>query len=322
MDSRLTLAGSEFKMSELELREILSFVLLAKSHSILETARELRLTPGAVHKHLKTLEAELGVHLYEKHEGTLRLTAAGKEALPYFQDVLDRRDAAIQAVSDWKQETAGLVRVGAGPSFSSYMLPKILSRFRRRYPKVEIFVETGNGGHLRESLRTGALDLIFDVAYPAVDSSEFTTMALWESQVGIVSARPDLPQHCRMSRLANVPFILFQKGSPMQDMIDDHFQRIGFRPNVVMRSDSAEAIKAMVKNRLGVAMLFLYNANQEFRNGSVRVIHTDAPLLARMALLKRKSSFTPRAPSAFVQQAQRMNWTNLHPLTLEERSAN
>ena len=306
----------------MELREILSFVLLAKSHSILETGRELRLTAGAVHKHLKTLETELGVRLYEKHEGTLRLTPAGKAALPYFQDVLDRRDAAIQSVSDWKQETAGMVRVGAGPSFSSYMLPRILSRFRHRYPKAQIFVETGNGSHLRESLRNGSLDLIFDVAYPTVDPSEFATMAVWESHVGIVSARPELPQHCRMSRLANVPFILFQKGSPMQDMIDAHFQRIGFRPNVVMRSDSAEAIKAMVKNRLGVAMLFLYNANPDFRNGSVRVIHTEAPLSARMVLLKRKSSFTPRASFAFVQLAQRMNWANLHPLALEASSAN
>src|SRR6516164_807711 len=186
----------------MEFREILSFVLLAKSHSILETSRELRLTPGAVHKHLKMLESELGVQLYEKYDGSLRLTEAGKTILPYLQDILDRRDAAIQATSDWKSETAGLVRVGAGPSFSSYMLPRILSRFRRKFPKVEIFVETGNGRNLRESLRIGSLDLIFDVAHPAVDPSEFTTMAAWESDLGIVSARPDLPQHCSLSRLA------------------------------------------------------------------------------------------------------------------------
>jgi DNA-binding transcriptional LysR family regulator len=301
----------------MEFREILSFVLLAKSHSILETSRELRLTPGAVHKHLKMLESELGVQLYEKYDGTLRLTEAGKAILPYFQDILDRRDAAIQATSDWKRETAGMVRVGAGPSFSSYMLPRVLSRFRRKFPKVEIFVETGNGNDLRESLRVGSLDLIFDVAHPPVDNSEFTTMAIWESELGIVSARPDLPQHCSLSRLAGAPFILFQKGSPMQEIVDSHFDRIGFQPNVVMRSDSAEAIKAMVKSRLGVAMLFLYNTTHDVRNGSIRVIHTDKHLSARMVLLKRKSAFTPRASFAFAKMAERMNWANLHPVALE-----
>jgi DNA-binding transcriptional LysR family regulator len=198
------------------------------------------------------------------------------------------------------------------------MLPRILSKFRHAYPKVEVFVETGNGSHLRESLRNGALDLIFEVAYPDAEPSDFTPMALWESHVGIVSALSDLPAHCRMERLAKVPFILFQKGSSMQNMIDGYFQRIPFRPHVVMRSDSAEAIKAMVKSRLGVAMLFLYNANEEFRNGSLHVIHTDAPpLSARMVLLKRNSSYASKVLIAFTKVAQSMNWTNLHPLPLE-----
>ena len=86
-----------------------------------------------------------------------------------------------------------------------------------------------------------------------------------------------------------------------------------------MRSDSADAIKAMVKSRLGVAMLFLYNANQEFKTGALRVIHTDAPpLSARMVLLKRNSSYTSRALAAFTRVAQSMNWANLHPLPLEQ----
>ena len=299
----------------MELREIRSFVLLAGSQRILETARELQLTPSAVHKHLKTLEAELGVRLYEKRGGALRLTAAGEAALPYCQDVLDRCDAVVGAISDWKQDTAGMLRIGADPSFSSYMLPGVLRRFRRRYPKVEVFVETGTGSLLMESLLNGAVDLIFEIGYPAAEPSEVTLLAQWEAHVGIISALPGLRARCRMARLINVPFILFQRGSRMQDMIDAHFQRIGFRPNVVMRSDNAEAIKAMVKSRLGVAMLFLWNANQEFRSGSLRVVHTDAPRLsARMALLKRKNSYTPKAFSAFAQVAQRMNWTNLHPL--------
>jgi DNA-binding transcriptional LysR family regulator len=302
----------------MELREIQSFVLLAKTHSILEVARELGRTPGAVHKHLKTLEAELGVRLYEKRDGALHLTVAGEAAIPHFQEIVARRDSLIKAIADWKQQTGGLVRVGAGPNFSSYMLPRIISKFQHKYPKVEIFIETGNAKLLTESLENGSLDLIVEVAFPDEERHEFIPMALWESHVGIVSARGGLPSHCSMERIAKVPFILFQKGSRMQNMIDAHFQRMGFRPNVVMRSDSAEAIKAMVKNRLGVAMLFLYNANAEFRTGSLHIVHTDAPpLSARMVLLRRKSSYIPRAISAFAQVAQSTNWTNLHPMPLE-----
>jgi LysR family transcriptional activator of glutamate synthase operon len=299
----------------MELREIRSFLLIAKSGSIAETARQLHLTPGAVHKHLKTLERELGARIYQKTLEGLRLTPAGAVIRPYFQDVLDRCDAAVNALTDWKEDATGMVRVGAGPSFSSYMLPGVLSRFRRKHSKIEVFVETGNGSHLLEGLRRGDLDLIFDLEDPQA-ASEFVAMAEWESRIGIVSGFPDLPQRCRMKQLQRTPFILFQKGSRIASLIDAHFERIGFQPNVVMRSDSAEAIKAMVKNRLGIAMLFLWNANAEYRTGSLRVIHTDAPPLAgRMALLRRRTAYVPQALSAFADVARRMNWKNLHPLS-------
>ena len=96
--------------------------------------------------------------------------------------------------------------------------------------------------------------------------------------------------------------------------------RTGFQPKVVMRSDSAEATKAGVKSRLGVAMLFLYNANQDVRDKSIRVIRVERSLSARMVLIKRRSTFTPRPSLAFAQLAQQMRWANLHLIGSPETS--
>lgn len=301
----------------MEIREIESLVALSRLHSILATAQELNLTSGAVHKHLKTLEAEFGVPLYEKREGGLHLTKAAEIALPYLQGVLEQRHAAVQAVSDWKGKVSGTVRVGAGPSFSSYMLPAILSKFRKRHREAEVYVETGGGDQLLQHLRAGTLDLVFDVATPISQGSELLPLAEWEARIGVVSALPDLPQRCTINRLSRVPFILFARGSRMDTILDDYFKRVEFRPRVVMRSDSAEAIKAMVKSRLGVAMLFLWNANAEFRTGALGVVNTDAPpLVVRMALLRRQGAYLTKATDAFVTVARGMNWKNLHPVPL------
>jgi DNA-binding transcriptional LysR family regulator len=78
-----------------------------------------------------------------------------------------------------------------------------------------------------------------------------------------------------------------------------------------MRSDSAEALKAAVKSRLGIAMLMAWNANQELRNGSLKLIRTDTPrLLSRMVLLQLRTSYTPRITEAFIQMARTMSWTD------------
>jgi len=113
--------------------------------------------------------------------------------------------------------------------------------------------------------------------------------------------------------LGDMPFILYQRGSRVETIVSAYFDHLNFRPKVVMRSDSAEAIKAMIRSGLGISVLFVWNLNSEPRN-SFSVIHTDAPpLLSHMALLKLSSRYTPRPVEEFIELARGMSWKNLHP---------
>src|SRR5579862_8263324 len=154
-------------MVPMELREMKSLIALAESGSIREAGVQCNLSPAAIHKHLKTLEREFAVQIYKKQHGRLELTEAGQLLLPFLNDILLHYESAFTAVSDWKDARRGLVRVGAGPTFSSYLLP-LLKRFRRRFPKVDLFVETGDSSHLTSRIRSGALDLVFDLAAAAL----------------------------------------------------------------------------------------------------------------------------------------------------------
>jgi DNA-binding transcriptional LysR family regulator len=195
------------------------------------------------------------------------------------------------------------------------MLPGLVKRFRRRFPQVDVYVETGDSNHLITRLQAGALDLIFDLASPDLENERLERVAQWEAQTGFISARPDVPTHCRLAALKKVPFILFGKGTVMESTIRHYFNSLNFQPSVVMRSDSSEAIKAMIRARLGISVLFLWNIDAEMRGSSFKVIRTDAPPLSlRMALIRLKSGYTQKAVLEFIQLAGRMNWKNLHLL--------
>ena len=299
----------------MELRELKSLVALDRHGSIREAAKSCNLSPAAVHKHLKTLESEFGLRLYAKQDGRLRLTEGGRVALPFARDILLHYDAAFTAIEEWKGGGRGSVRVGAGPTFSSYMLPALVKKFRRRFPRVDVYVETGDSAHLISRLRSGALNLIFDLAASDPDDQNMEQVAQWEAQTGFISARPDVPTHCRLGALEKVPFILFGKGTAMESAVRHYFQSLNFHPSVVMRSDSSEAIKAMIRAGLGVSVLFLWNIDAETRGSAFKVIRTNAPPLSlRMALVRLRSSFTPKAVLEFIELSGRMNWKNLHLL--------
>lgn len=295
----------------MEFREIKSMVALDEWGSIRDAAKNCNLSPAAVHKHLKTIERELGVRVYQKWEGRLRLTEAGRVALPFAKEILLHHEAAFAAIAEWKDGGRGMVRVGAGPTFSSYLLPPIVKRFRRRFPRVDVYVETGESGHLMSRLKSGALDLAFDLASAALDDRNLEQAAQWEAHTGFVSARGRFPALCRLKNLEHAPFILFRKGTLMESTIQNYLNSLNFRPSVVMRSDSAEAIKAMIRTGLGLSVLFLWNIDSD--PGGLSVLRTDAPPLSlRMALIRMKSGYTPKAVNEFIQLAAGMNWKNLH----------
>lgn len=301
----------------MELRAMKSLVALSECGSIREAGLRCNLSPAAVHKHLKTLGEEFAVQIYRNHNGRLRLTEAGQIVLSFIREILLHHEAAFTAVAEWKDAKRGLVRVGSGPSFSSYLLPILLKRFRRSFPKVDVFVETGDSSHLIERIRSGALDIVFDLAAAALEDSTLEQVAQWESEACFISALPGLPSHCRLNALRTVPFILFQKGSRMEAIVQNYLDALNFRPNVVMRSDSAEAIKAMIRSGLGISVLFLWNIDADVHRARFSVIRTEAPpLVSRMALIRQKASYISKPVQAFIDLARSSNWKHLRPVKL------
>lgn len=306
----------------MELREMKSLIALSECGSIREASLRCNLSPAAIHKHLKTLESEFGVPIYGKKNGRLVLTEAGQVLLPFIREILLRYGAAFVAIEEWKGAKRGSVRVGAGPAFSSYLLPSLLKRFRRRFPKVDVFIETGDSNHLMNQVRTGALDLAFDLASAALEDESLEQLAAWESEAVFVSALQKLPRYCQLKNLRSVPFILFQDESPMGIIVRNYLNALNFHPNVIMRSDSAEAIKAMIRAGMGISVLFLWNIDADVQKSRFTVIETEAPALkARISLIRLKSDYTSHAVCEFVELARGMTWKHLHPVIASSGAA-
>jgi DNA-binding transcriptional LysR family regulator len=298
----------------MELKEMRSLVALGECGSIRAAGERCSLSPAAIHKHLKKLESEFGVRLYEKRNEGLCLTDGGKVVLPFMREILSQHDAALTAMGECKDGKLGLVRVGAGPAFGARLLPKLLKEFRRRFPRVDVFVETGDTRHLIGRIRSGALDLIFALAAAALEDRNLEQVAVWECAAGFISGAPTSSTHSKLQALSTLPFILFPKGNRMEAIVQNYLDGLNFQPNVVMRSDSAEAIKAMIRSGLGISVLFLWNIDTHPSSG-FSVIRTEAPpLLSRMALIRVKTNYTSKPVEEFIGLARRMRWKHLRPV--------
>ena len=292
----------------MDLRHVRSVVAVTEDGGLRSAAGRIHLSPAAVHKHVRLLEEELGVRLYERRGRGLKPTQAMEMLIPHLKELLAEHDSTIQAVEEWKGRKRGFVRVGSGPAAATYLLPPLLDRFHRRYPGVDLHVETGSPEPLVDRLSTGALDAVMLLG-PFPERARMEQVIVWQTEIVMVTALKDAPRRCALLELATLPFVLFNRGSTMDNLIGAYFAAAGFRPRVVMRCESSETVKAMVRRGFGVAMLPLWSVDEDLRHKSLRLLHQrEATLYSNITLLVRKASYTPQAVEALLDIARGFPW--------------
>jgi LysR family transcriptional regulator, hydrogen peroxide-inducible genes activator len=307
----------------MELRELRSLVALGKLGSISQVAEHLHLSAPAIHKHLKSLESELGEPLYQQVGRHLQLTHAAEVVLPYFKDILALHAEALSAFEEWKGTRLGLLRVGTG--VTSYILPILLKKFRHAHPGVELLVESeGSIPALLEKLSTGVLDLAMVVSADLIEATKIAVEASWDYELVLVSHKCRLPSRPHLADLKDLPFILFRRGTRFEQSISNYFAQHGFSPKVIMRFDSAQFIRSMVLSGLGVSVLPLWLVHKDVMEKRLTLIRQAEPtLFSNISLVRRKSTFVPQPMQSFIAIARRLERKDLPLLTsLEHASLN
>lgn len=274
-----------------------ALTVLAETGSLAATAVQLHLTPAAVHKQLKQIENEYGVRLYEKAGRGLRLSAAAHVLLPYARSAIAQVEASRKAIEEWRGLRRGLVRLGTGPTLSSHWLPALLQGFRRRYPQIQMTVETGSSNELLTSARQGSLDLAVLVAPSQQVEPGFEILARWRFGLTMVTGDAQIPMPVGIEDLVRLPFIGFRKGSRIDALIEQTFSRHGIEPDTIMRFDNADAIRSILRAGIGYSLLPTWTLGEDIRAGALWRLETMLkPPAAWVEMVRHES--VPLSPAA------------------------
>jgi len=291
----------------MELREIRSLVSLADLGNIHRVAGAVHLSSPSVHKHLKALEQELGVPLYERSGRALRLTDAAQVILPYLRQMLAEHDTAHRVLDEWKGVNRGLVRIGAGQIVGTYLVPRLLEQLFARHPRVHASIQAAPVKPLVERLAIGQIDVAFlavqelnqeeDIARTDVD----IICDVIELEMVFVSGLRGQPCRPSLAALARMPFVGYELGLGITRVANRYFSELGFQPSVVVRCDYTESIKTMIQKVPAVALLPLWAVKREVDEGTLWLLKPRAKTLSlKIVLACRKQRYAPPAVRAFI----------------------
>lgn len=136
------------------LKSLAAFAAAGDKGNFSRAAQALFLTQGAVSRHIRAMEDELGVELFARHGRRVQITPLGQR---YLREV----DSAFQALSRATDELRG---AGAAPTLTISALPSVaakwlsprLGRFYAQYPDVELRI---NASRALVDFSNGEVDL-------------------------------------------------------------------------------------------------------------------------------------------------------------------
>ena len=136
-----------------------TFVQVARARSFSRAAILLDLAQPTISGRIGQLEAQLGIRLFVRHGHTLELTEAGRSLLPYAERILGLRAEGLSTVQRIRRGGLGRLSLGANPSCSQYLVPRLIEAYWRAHPGVHLDVRTALSRVLMEGLLDGAIEL-------------------------------------------------------------------------------------------------------------------------------------------------------------------
>jgi DNA-binding transcriptional LysR family regulator len=240
----------------MELRHVRTFLVLAEELHFGRAALKLRVAQSAVSQTLRALEDELGVLLLERSKRRVLLTPAGAQYVEHARAALARLDEGAAAAVHAASGEVGELRLSFTLMSALTVLPRVVTRFQRAYPRVRVVVTPGGSTEQLEAIRQGRCDVGFMAFKRDVKPLE-TLVVARAPLVVVLPSRHPLSKRSRveLSELAGEPFIFLKQRSEPQ--VYEHFRahcaRAGFEPRFVMEVEHVEALLAFVAAGFGVS---------------------------------------------------------------------
>lgn len=229
-----------------------TFVSVVDNGSMAAAARQLNITPAAVAQQIHTLEREIGSPLIARAGRTVSVTEAGARVLDRARELL-RRVADLRAVAS-DDDTAGELRLGAGTTALSGVLPDILVRTVARFPRISVFIQPGYSADLYRAVEDGELDAAIVLQAPF----ELHKTCGWQllREEPLVVLAPESMAGCDPHELlATEPLIRYDRNQWGGRLADQYLSAVGIKPRERFELNALNAIAVMVDRGLGVSIV-------------------------------------------------------------------
>ena len=296
----LTKNRFESAMRNYTLKQLQTFVEVAKEKSVSKAAARLFVTQPAVSMQIRQLEDAFGLKLIEPEGRNIRLTGPGQDFLTHAVVAMGQLKDLEASMAEHAGSRKGRIDL-AIVSTVKYFVPMLLVRFSKLLPGIEVTLKIDNRENILAMLARNEVDLVIMGRPRGALECESTPFAT--NPLGLVCA-PGHPLSLRkrlaLESLKGCDFVVREVGSGTRDAMERLFAQHDIAINVVMEMPSNETIKQAVMAGMGLSFLSLHTLGLELDNRLIAVLDVEgAPVVRAWNVVHMLSKLLSPAAEAF-----------------------
>lgn len=260
-------------------KELLYMKTIAEEQNITRAAQKLNVAQPSLTQCIQRLEKTLNCPLFYRKKKGLVLTDGGRLYYETACRILDIWDQFSKEIASLNQMNGGRLTIGASWYNSILILTQVLSRYRERYPNVEVRMVEGNSATLAWQIEKGELDLVLVHQYPREyphqkepEGKSFTAIPLVHERFllaahekfGLQGEGPD--QMIDLKQIGDLPLIRFSDQQRIRRISDFVLEQAGVNPPVALTTYGFPSALEFVAQGVGVALLPELYARKEAAN--------------------------------------------------------
>lgn len=250
----------------LNVREIEYILTIAGEGSVTKAAQRLFIAQPSLSQVLKRVETELGVSLFNRVKGRLKLTPEGEVFVSSGKEIMEIIRKLDEKFSVLSNAESGKLTVGVPYLLGTLVATCILPVYRERFPQIELQLVESSSTELEQLLMEGAIDICV-IPLPFKFNAFPYRMFLKSRMVLLASKNNDIRErsyrkasgdrfsYVDITSLDGEPFIIGHQGQRIRTINEAIFKKARITPRIVMTSRNQETIKRMVANDVGYTFI-------------------------------------------------------------------
>ncbi|MFS0635372.1 LysR family transcriptional regulator [Mesobacillus foraminis] len=284
----------------LELRQLQTFLEVAKHKSITKAAEALHISQPALSKSIKALEEDLGMTLIVRTNKTSDLTDAGMVVVEYAQRMTALMDELTTTLNDMTNLARGQINIGLPPFIGSLFFPKVMAEFHKTFPNIEINITEYGGARVVKSVEDGEFEL--GVVVLPVSEEDFNVFPIVEEEMKLLVHQDHefaSREQVDIKDLTEEEIIFYNEEFALHQILRTHFITAGFEPKILFKSSQWDFMSEMVAANLGITILPQSICNR-IVNEEVKILGLNPNILWRLAVITKRGRYISYAGRTFI----------------------